>query len=95
MLTIIARPTVDPERLEDIKEAMLDLVDSTRREEGCVRYELHQDNEHANRFVFVETWENRDLWRRHMEGDAIDAFNARIAGGIVDFELQEMTEVDD
>ena len=93
MLTIIARPTVDPDRVEEIKEAMLDLVDATRREEGCVRYELHQDNEQSDRFVFVETWESRELWRRHMEGDAIGVFNGRISGGIVEFDLQELTPV--
>ena len=94
MLTIIARPTVDPEQVDEIKDAMLDLVDATRRETGCIRYELHQDNQHPARFVFVETWESRELWREHMEGDAIAVFNARIAGGIVDFEIQELTHLD-
>ena len=93
MLTIIARPTVDPERLEEIKAAMLDLVDATLKEDGCIRYELHQDNAEPNRFVFVETWQDRDLWRRHMEGPAIKGFNTRISGGITDFELQEMTKL--
>ena len=93
MLTIIARPTVAPDRLDEIKAAMLDLVEATRLEDGCLRYELHQDNEHPNRFVFVETWESRELWRQHMDGAAIKAFNTRISGGIIDFELQELSEV--
>ena len=93
MLTIIAGPTVDPDRLEEIKAAMLDLVEATLQEEGCVRYELHQDNEQPMRFVFVETWETRELWQRHMNGEAIEAFRSRTAGGIVDFELQELTKV--
>ena len=92
MLTIIARPTVDPERIDEIKAAMLDLVQETLREEGCRRYELHQENDQPNRFLFVES---RELWRRHMDGDAIERFNARIAGGIIDFELSEMTKVSD
>ena len=93
MLTIIARPTVDPDRLADIKAAMLDLVAATLQEEGCLRYELHQDNRQSNRFVFVESWESHELWRQHMEGEAIKYFNARISGGIIDFELQEMTKI--
>lgn len=95
MLTIIARPTVDPDQVEEIKDAMLDLVDATRREDGCIRYELHQDNAQPNRFVFVETWESRELWRKHMDGDAIGVFNARVAGGIIEFKLQELTHLDD
>ena len=81
MLTIIARPTVDPERIEEVKAAMLDLVEATLKEEGCIRYELHQDNNEPNKFTFVETWENRELWKKHMESSAIKEFNERIAGG--------------
>ena len=93
MLTIIARPTVDPERLEEIKTAMLDLVADTLQEAGCIKYELHQDDNEPNRFIFVETWESRELWQRHMNGAAIERFNQRIAGGIIAFELSELTKV--
>ena len=93
MLTILARPTVDPSRLDDIKAAMLDLVQATLQEEGCIRYELHQDNDKPNRFAFIETWESRDLWRSHMEGNAIKVFNQKTSGGIIGFELQEMTNI--
>ena len=93
MLTIIARPTVDPERIEEIKAAMLDLVETTLKEEGSIRYELHQDNNEPNEFTFVETWENRKLWQKHMEGSAIKEFNERILRGIQDFELSELTKV--
>ncbi|MDH3670042.1 MAG: antibiotic biosynthesis monooxygenase [Gammaproteobacteria bacterium] len=87
MLTIIARPTVDPIRLDELKQAMLDLVDATLKEDGCIRYELHRDNNEPNRFTFLETWENRDLWRKHIQGIAIRAFNERVSGGITGFEL--------
>ena len=93
MLTIIARPTVDPNRIDEIKLAMLELVEATLKEDGCIRYELHQDNHEPNKLVFVEIWESRDLWQQHMDGDAIKRFNKRIAGGIVTFELSELTKV--
>lgn len=93
MLTIIATPTVDPARIDEIKQAMLDLVDATLKEAGCIRYELHQDNAEPNRFTFVEAWENRELWQQHMDGAAVARFNARIDGGIIAFELRELTRV--
>ena len=94
MLTIVARPTVHLDRLEEVKSAMLDLVADTLKERGCISYQLHQDNQQPNRFVFVESWESRELWREHMDGDAIKAFNARIEGSIMEFELQELTRID-
>ena len=92
-LTIVARVTVDPARVDTIKQAMLDLVDATLTEHGCLRYELHQDNDAPQRLTFIETWQSRDAWQQHMNGDAIRRFNARIDGGIVAFELDELTRV--
>ena len=93
MLTIIARPTVEPSRIDEIKQLMLELVEETLKEPGCIRYELHQDNNEPNKLTFIEAWENRDLWQQHMSGEAIKRFNERIAGGIIAFELDELTQV--
>ena len=93
MTTIIARPTVDSERVDEIKRAMVELVKKTRLEDGCELYELHQDKNTPNKFVFVERWSDRDSWRQHMDGDAIKEFNKTIAGGIIAFELQELVKI--
>jgi quinol monooxygenase YgiN len=93
MLTIIARPTVDPDRLEDIKLAMLELVEDTLKEEGCIRYELHQDNSQPNRLTFLETWESYDLWQQHMDGEAVRKFRERSSGGIVAMDMTELTKI--
>ena len=82
-----------PARLEEVKSAMFELVAATLKEAGCIRYELHRDNQQSNRFMFVETWQSREHWRAHMRAEAIAAFNQKIAGAIEDFELFEMTEL--
>ncbi len=93
MLTIIARPTVEPTRLEEVKTAMLELVEATLQEEGCISYKLHQDNQQKNQFAFIETWENHELWQKHMSGEAIKKFNQQISGAIIEFELQQMSQI--
>ena len=93
MLTIIAQPIVNPDHVDEIKEAMLELVAATLKEEGCVRYELHQDNNQPNRFMFVETWESRELWRKHMDGDAVSQFGERAGDGVIECEILELTKV--
>ena len=93
MLSIIAQPVVDPARLDEVKAAMLELVEDTLKEPGCIRYELHQDSNQPNRLTFVELWESRELWVQRMSGEAIQRFNSKIAGGIIDFELQEMERI--
>ena len=41
----------------------LKLIDITRAEEGCINYDLHQDNENPAHFLFYENWKSRELWQ--------------------------------
>jgi len=44
-----------------------ELIHETRKEEGCISYELFQDIEHYNICTFIEAWEDRDALGRHMK----------------------------
>ena len=92
MLTIIANITVEESRLDEVKEAMLELVEGTLKEEGCVRYELHQDNENPACFTFVEAWETYDLWQDHMNGAASATFKEKAGDALTGVEVLEMTQ---
>lgn len=45
-----------PRRAEELRAALLDLVAPTRAEDGCERYDLHDDPTDPDRFVFYEIW---------------------------------------
>lgn len=53
-LTIVANIIAKPNSVELVKAELLKLIDVTRAEEGCINYELHQDNENPAHFVFYE-----------------------------------------
>lgn len=43
-------------------EAAKPCIAATRKEKGCIAYELHQDQEDPTRFVFFEKWKSvKDL----------------------------------
>ena len=65
-LTIVARILVKEGKRELVKAELLKLIDVTKIEEGCINYDLHQDNENQNLFLFYENWETRELWQAHM-----------------------------
>ena len=54
-LTIVADMHARPERLDEIKAALIALVEPTRAEAGCVNYDLHQDNNDPLHFCFMKT----------------------------------------
>lgn len=92
-LTIVAQIQVKPAHKETVKAALLKLIATTRSEPGCINYDLHQDNEDENLFLFHENWKNRDLWQTHMQNDHLVAYMEETEGMIERFTLNEMTQI--
>jgi len=93
-LTIVADIVAHPDKTKFLKAALERLLPTTRAEEGCVQYDLHQDNENPAHFLIYENWESRDLWQAHMNAPHVTAHMEATDGAIVEFALYEMTYVD-
>lgn len=90
-LTIIANIHAKPGTTDLVRDELLKLIAPTRNEEGCIAYELHQDNKDPAHFTFFETWESRELWQQHMNAPHLAAYMAATEGAIAEFTLSEMT----
>jgi quinol monooxygenase YgiN len=91
-LAIVAMITVDPSKAAKLKPLFANLIAKTRTEEGCIRYDLHRDNQEPSRFMFYETWENRDLWQAHMASAHVAAFGEATGDKVVSVEIFEMSK---
>ncbi len=92
-LTIVANIHAKAEKVDLVKAELLKLIDITRAEEGCIQYDLHQDNENPAHFMFFENWVNRELWQTHMGAPHLAAYMAATDGAVEEFTLNEMTKV--
>ena len=92
-LTIVANITAKSDKIELVKAELEKLIDVTLAEEGCLQYDLHQDNENPAHFMFYENWESRELWQTHMSSQHIKDYMAATDGAIEDFTLHEMTHL--
>jgi quinol monooxygenase YgiN len=93
-LTIIAITTAKPGKEAALGAAQEKLVAETLLEDGCLRYELHQSLDDGRVRIFVETWASEGQWRAHMEGAAMQRFQASgVADSFADFSLHRMTRV--
>lgn len=92
-LTIVAKIVAKKESTELVKEELLKLIDITRAEEGCIQYDLHQDNDRPELFLFYENWESRELWQTHMGNAHLAEYMRATDGHVVDFVLNEMTQI--
>jgi len=75
-LTVIAEATAKPGKEDELKRRLLELVEPTRKEEGCIRYDLHVNNAEPARFVFYETWKSLAMLDRHLQSPHLRAFIA-------------------
>jgi quinol monooxygenase YgiN len=57
-VTVIAHIFAKAGEEQRLKRALLDLVTQTRKEKGCINYDLHQSQENACQFVMYENWES-------------------------------------
>ncbi|KJZ09275.1 antibiotic biosynthesis monooxygenase [Marinomonas sp. S3726] len=92
-LTIVANIKAHEDKIELVKAELLKLIDITRAEEGCINYDLHQDNENPAHFMFFENWETRELWQTHMGNQHLQDYMAATEGAVVEFTLNEMSHI--
>lgn len=90
-LTIVANIKANADKIELVKAELLKLIDITRAEEGCINYDLHQDNDNPAHFMFYENWESRALWQTHMNNQHLADYMKATEGAVSEFTLNEMT----
>jgi len=66
MLRVVARISALPDKVEQVRLILSELVEPTRRESGCISYELLQNNEDPTDFTFVEEWESDSSVAAHL-----------------------------
>lgn len=92
-LTIVANIHADVDKIDLVKVELRKLIEITRAEDGCIQYDLHQDNEDPAHFMFFENWESRELWQTHMKAPHLSAYMAATEGAVEKFTLNEMTKI--
>ncbi|KHT57963.1 antibiotic biosynthesis monooxygenase [Photobacterium gaetbulicola] len=92
-LTIVANIIAKEDKVDLVKAELLKLIDVTRAEEGCINYDLHQDNENPAHFLFFENWTSRELWQQHMGNQHLADYMAATDGCVEQFTVNEMTQI--
>ena len=72
-LRVVARIKAKPDKVPQVREALMGLVEPTRRESGCIVYELLQNKTDPTDFTFVEEWQSQAALDRHAASEHIKA----------------------
>jgi quinol monooxygenase YgiN len=66
MVKVIAKFFVKEEKVEEFLKLASVLVEESRKEEGCVSYNLLQDVSNPQTLIMVEEWESAKILKTHM-----------------------------
>lgn len=66
-LTVVAIAETSADRAEELKAVCLGLIEPTRKEEGCISYDLYQDTTNPGIFTFIENWKSKEHLDVHLK----------------------------
>jgi quinol monooxygenase YgiN len=68
-LRVVARITARPDTVDEVKALLGGLIEPTRKETGCITYELLQNRQEPTDFTFVEEWDGDASLDAHLASD--------------------------
>jgi quinol monooxygenase YgiN len=72
-ITVVAIFQAKPGKEAELKKALISLVAPTRKETGCINYDLHTSPEDPAKFLFYENWTSKAALDAHLQNDHIKA----------------------
>jgi quinol monooxygenase YgiN len=90
---VVAKLIARKESVETVKRELLNMVEPTRKEAGCIEYHLCQDNEDPAVFVFYEKWENAAALEKHKDTKHYKHYAATVLGMIEERIVNKLTKI--
>lgn len=81
-LKIVATIIVKAANQDELEKVFHSLVDETRKEQGNISYDLHQDVKDPLKYVILEVWKSQDAIDSHNETPHFKAFVAAVDGKV-------------
>jgi quinol monooxygenase YgiN len=66
MIKVVAKNKVMKDKIDVVINLYKELVIATRKEDGCIIYELYQDETDSSVLTMIEEWVDKDSLDKHM-----------------------------
>lgn len=82
-IAVVAMIKAKAGKEDALGEVLADLVSPSRKDDGCISYDLHRNTDDRSVFVFYEQWESKELLDDHLTQPHLRAFGEK-AGDLLD-----------
>ncbi len=69
MIKVVAKHFIKEDERENFLKIAKELIAITVKEEGCIKYELYQDEKDESILTIIEEWENKEALNNHMASE--------------------------
>lgn len=69
MLILIAEDFINPKEIKTVLPLYEELVRQTRKEAGCLSYDLTHDLKQEGHFIFIERWQDEEALENHIASE--------------------------
>jgi quinol monooxygenase YgiN len=88
MIYVIAHIKTHPGKGAEVVSDAAPLIEGTRKEAGCIFYDLYQKPGEPDTLVFVEQWRSREALEAHFTEPHIVAFQKATAELVADGRIE-------
>lgn len=85
MLQTVSKIYVKEDQIDEFVEVFKGMIEPTKKEKGCIQYEMVQDEENPTILIVLEQWESREDFDNHMKSEHL----GRIAPKMHEFMTKE------
>ena len=78
MKIVNAKFTIKPEKRENFLEDILNLIQASQTDAGCLAYDLFESNTEPNVFMMIEKWSDAQALENHNKNQTLLAFATKV-----------------
>ncbi|CNH49248.1 antibiotic biosynthesis monooxygenase domain-containing protein [Yersinia massiliensis] len=90
---VIASLVAKPEYVNEVKDAVLQVIEPSREEQGNLQYDLHAEYGQNGSFVFFERWESDAALDKHNKTQHFGDFVKSIEGKLESIEIKKVKQI--
>lgn len=91
-LIVVAPIIAKAGHADTVKTVFGPLIEASRKEAGCLRYEFHVDNNNPHRFLMIEEWTDKAALELHKTTPHFQALGQQLAG-LIEVEIIELSKL--
>lgn len=81
-LYVVTYVDVFPNSASESAKQLQQFAEESRKDPGCVRFEVMRDVERSNHFTIVEAWQDRKAYEAHLALPHTKSFREKIQAGL-------------